>query len=289
MKFGRIYVMKANRIKCQKLKTSYTGTLPAISPEQAEYLKEIKLENLRIIIFRFLLLFLFLGLWEISSKLGWIDSFFFSSPSAVIVLFLKMCRNFEILRHISITLLETLISFMAVTVFSIVSAILLICFPKVSKILEPFLVILNSLPKSALAPLIIVWLGTGMKTIIIAGMSVAIFGSIINMYTGFTQVEPEKIKLIYTLGGTKKDTLFKVILPFSIPVIVSNMKVNIGLALVGVIIGEFLAARQGLGYLIIYGSQVFQLDLLIMSIIILCFIAMGLYQFIQILEKNFLK
>ena len=123
----------------------------------------------------------------------------------------------------------------------------------------------------------------------VAGMSVAIFGSIINMYTGFTQVEAEKIKLIYTLGGTKKDTLFKVIIPSSVPIIVSNMKVNIGLALVGVIIGEFLAARQGLGYLIIYGSQVFQLDLLIMSIIILCLIAVGLYQVIQILEKMYNK
>ena len=200
-----------------------------------------------------------------------------------------MCENFEIFRHIGITLLETLVSFFAVTLFSIFTAILLIWLPKVSKVLEPFLVILNSLPKSALAPLIIVWLGTGMKTIIIAGMSVAIFGSIINMYTGFTQVEDEKIKLIYTLGGTKKDTLFKVILPSSIPVIVSNMKVNIGLALVGVIIGEFLAARQGLGYLIIYGSQVFQLDLLIMSIIILCLIAMGLYQGIQFIEKKLLS
>ena len=259
-----------------------------ISPEQQNYLKKMKLQSSTIMLSRFLLLFFFIALWEISSTLGWIDSFFFSSPSAIVGLFLKMCEDFEIIRHIGITLLETIISFLAVTLLSIFIAILLICLPKFSKVLEPFLVILNSLPKSALAPLIIVWLGTGMKTIIIAGMSVAIFGSIINMYTGFTQVEEEKIKLIYTLGGTKKDTLFKVIVPSSVPIIISNMKVNIGLALVGVIIGEFLAARQGLGYLIIYGSQVFQLDLLIMSIIILCLIAMGLYQMIQILEKHFL-
>ena len=257
-----------------------------ISPEQQHYIKQIKLQSFLIMLSRFLLLFFFLTFWEISSYRGWIDSFFFSSPSAVVGLFIDMCKDFEILRHIGITLLETIVSFLAVTLLSILTAILLICLPRVSKVLEPFLVILNSLPKSALAPLIIVWLGTGMKTIIIAGMSVAIFGSIINMYTGFTQVEEEKIKLIYTLGGTKKDTLFKVILPSSIPIIVSNMKVNIGLALVGVIIGEFLAARQGLGYLIIYGSQIFQLDLLIMSIIILCIIAMGLYQLIQILEKQ---
>ena len=257
-----------------------------ISKEQLDFMKQEKKHSFIIILSRFLLLFSFLTLWEISSYKDWIDSFFFSSPSAVVGLFIDMCKDFEIFRHIGVTLLETIVSFITVTFLSIFTAILLICMPNVSKVLEPFLVILNSLPKSALAPLIIVWLGTGVKTIIIAGMSVAIFGSIINMYTGFTQVEDEKIKLIYTLGGNKKDTLFKVIIPSSIPIIVSNMKVNIGLALVGVIIGEFLAARQGLGYLIIYGSQIFQLDLLIMSIIILCIIAMGLYQLIQILEKQ---
>ena len=273
----------------KEIKLPNSNTPLVISPEQLKYLKEIKRQNFTIMLSRFLLLFLFIILWESASALGWIDSFFFSSPSAIATLFLDMCKDFEIIRHISVTLLETIVSFLAVTLLSILSAVLLISLPKVSKVLEPFLVILNSLPKSALAPLIIVWLGTGIKTIIIAGMSVAVFGSIINMYTGFTQVEEEKIKLIYTLGGTKKDTLFKVIIPSSIPIIVSNMKVNIGLALVGVIIGEFLAAKQGLGYLIIYGSQVFQLDLLIMSIIILCLIAVGLYQVIQILEKLYNK
>ena len=257
-----------------------------ISKEQINYLNQVKRSSILISLSRFLLLFSFLILWELSSYFGWIDSFFFSSPSEIIKLFIKMCKDWIIIKHITVTLLETLISFFAVTFLSILCSILLISLPKIAKVLEPVLVILNSLPKSALAPLIIVWLGTGMKTIIIAGMSVAIFGSIINMYTGFSQVEEEKIKLIYTLGGTKKDTLFKVILPSSIPIIVSNMKVNIGLALVGVIIGEFLAAKEGLGYLIIYGSQVFQLDLLIMSIIILCIIAVGLYQIIHIVEKR---
>ena len=258
----------------------------AISNEQSNYLHQVKRNSVLISLSRFLILISFLVLWEASSNFGWIDSFFFSSPSAIIGLFIKMCKDMVIVKHITVTLLETLLSFLAVTFFSVLCSILLISLPKTARVLEPFLVILNSLPKSALAPLIIVWLGTGMKTIIIAGMSVAIFGSIINMYTGFSQVEEEKIKLIYTLGGTKRDTLFKVILPSSIPIIVSNMKVNIGLALVGVIIGEFLAAKEGLGYLIIYGSQVFQLDLLIMSIIILCLIAVGLYQIINIIEKR---
>ena len=135
---------------------------------------------------------------------------------------------------------------------------------------------LNSLPKSALAPLLIVWLGATSKTIIIAGMSVAIFGSILNLYTAFINVDQEKIKLIYTLHGNRRHALTKVVLPSSVPAIISNMKVNIGLCLVGVIIGEFLAAKSGLGYLIIYSSQVFKMDWLLMSIILLCIMAMGL-------------
>ena len=149
--------------------------------------------------------------------------------------------------------------------------------------------VLNSLPKSALAPLLIVWLGANMKTIIVAGMSVAVFGSILTIYTGFSEVDPEKIKLIYTLGGNRRDVLRKVVLPGSIPIFINTMKVNIGLCLVGVVIGEFIGSRQGLGYLIIYGSQVFQLDMVLMSIVILCLMAMLLYQAINLMEKYCLK
>ena len=151
---------------------------------------------------------------------------------------------------------------------------------------EPFLIILNSLPKSALAPLIIVWLGTGYRTIILCGMSVGIFGCILNLYQSFEQTDPERLKLIETLGGTKLQAFTKVVFPGNIPTFISLSKVNIGLALVGVIIGEFLAGRKGLGYLIIYGSQVFKLDMVILSIVILCTIAMGIYSLLNLLEKK---
>ena len=259
------------------------------SLSQELFIKKYKQEQIFISFARFLVFAGFLFIWESLSYLKIIDSFFFSSPSGIVLLFIDMCKNFEIFIHTGITLYETLLSFLIVNVLSIFIAILLLSFNTLSKITEPYLVILNSLPKSALAPLIIVWLGTGSKTIIVAGISVAVFGSIINLYTGFLQVDKEKLKLIRTLGGNKKDELQKVIVPSSIPIIISNMKVNIGLSLVGVIIGEFLAARQGLGYLIIYGSQIFQLDLLILSIIILCVIALMLYKSIDFVEKRYEK
>ena len=170
-------------------------------------------------------------------------------------------------------------------VIGTLAAILLWLSRQFSEIMEPYLVVLNSLPKSALAPLLIVWLGANMRTIITAGISVAIFGTIISLYTSFREVDPDMQKLIRTLGGGRLDILRCVILPANIPVFFSTSKINIGLALVGVIIGEFIGARQGLGYLIIYGSQVFKLDWVILSIVILCIIAMGLYTMISLLEK----
>lgn len=202
---------------------------------------------------------------------------------------IDMSRDGSIFRHTGITLYETLLSFALVILVSFLTATVLWFSNTVSEILEPWLVILNSLPKSALAPLLIVWLGASTRTIIVAGMSVAVFGSIISMYTAFRDTDGEKLKLIYTLGGNRLQALRCVVFPSSVPSIISILKVNIGLCLVGVIIGEFLAAREGLGYLIIYASQIFKLNYLITALIILCIIAFCFYQIIQKLEHDIRK
>lgn len=208
---------------------------------------------------QFFLLFLLLGIWEISARMGWLNDFIFSSPSRIITCAMEMTSDGTLFTHIGTTLLETIVSFLIVTAVGILVAILLWMFHSLSEVLEPYLVMLNSLPKSALAPVLIVWLGNNTKTIIVAAISVAIFGSIITLYTSFREIDQDKLKLIKVLGGNRLQAMTKVLLPGSIPTVISNMKVNIGLCLVGVIIGEFLASRQGLGYLIIYGSQVFPL------------------------------
>ena len=263
--------------------------MPEHSPAQKQYLLRVKREKNLIRVSRTLLFLGFLILWEISARLGWIDSFIFSSPSEIWMTFLRMLKDQSLFTHIGITLAETLVSFVFTVLLGIGIAVLLWACPRLSRVLEPYLVVLNSLPKSALAPLLIVWLGANIRTIIVAGISVAIFGSIINLYTGFREVDPEKLKLIQTLGGSKKDELTKIVLPSSVPLILSVMKVNIGLCLVGVIIGEFIGARQGLGYLIIYGSQTFKLTWVLMSIVILCVIAMGLYATLDLIEKHVRK
>ena len=266
-----------------------TGAPAALSTGHRHYLRHYHFHRLLVIFFRIFLLTGFLFLWEFCASHQIIDSFIFSSPSKIMNVLLLMISDHSIFLHLGVTLYETFVSFFLVIFVSILFAILLWYSNNLSEILEPYLVALNSLPKSALAPLLIVWLGATKTTIIVTGMSVAIFGSILNLYTSFRSTDPGKIKLIYTLRGNHLHVLTKVILPYSIPAIISNMKVNIGLCLVGVIIGEFLAAKEGLGYLIIYSSQVFKMDWLLMSICILCVFAIFLYALIDFGEKLYFK
>lgn len=256
---------------------------------QQQYVQKQKKEHRCILAVRVVLLLIFLGIWEFTSRRGIIDSFIFSSPTEIANCFLRMAEDQSIFRHIWVTLSETLISFALSVVLGLFVAMILWSMKGVAGVMEPFLVVLNSLPKSALAPLLIVWLGANTRTIIVVGVSLAVFATILNLYTGFQEVDKEQIKLIYTLGGNSRQVLTKGIVPSTIPLLVSIMKVNIGLSLVGVVIGEFLAADEGLGYLIIYGSQVFQLNLVMMSILVLCVIAFGLYQGIAFLEKRMKK
>lgn len=257
-----------------------------VSIEQQKYVAQIKKRNLSIRISQIAILLIFLLAWEITAHYHIINDFIFCSPSKLFTTFVNMLLDGSLLHHIRISLLETLIGFVIVIVGSLLVATCFWWNETISKILEPYLVVLNALPKSALAPVLIVWLGANKVTIIVCACSVAIFGSILSLYSGFINVDPDRIKLIKTLRGNRFQTLRYVILPSNVPNILSIMKVNIGLCLVGVIIGEFLAAREGLGYLIIYGSQVFKMSNVLLSILILCVIAMLLYVILQYFEKK---
>lgn len=273
-------------MKIQKNNRKANLQSSALTAGQKNFLRRQKLQKIYIFWSRILIFIAFLALWQVSADLGWIDSFYFSSPIAISQLFWHDIMDRSLLSHIGITLLESGISFLLIIVLSVLIATFFWFYPSLGKMCEPFLIVLNSLPKSALAPLIIVWLGTGPRTIILCGISVGIFGCILNLYQSFAQTDLERLKLIETLGGTKLQAFTKVVFPGNIPTFISLSKVNIGLALVGVIIGEFLAGRKGLGYLIIYGSQVFKLDMVILSIVILCVIAMGIYGLLNLLEKK---
>ena len=201
--------------------------------KQDLYIRGHRRHHRTIGILRILVFLVFLALWEGSVRLGVLDSFFFSSPTLVVRTCIDLWLQNDLATHIGITVIETLLSFSLVTLLSMAIACLLWFSRSFSEVCEPYLVILNSLPKSALAPLFIVWLGTGMDTIIVAGISVAVFGAIISIYSGFRQASEEKQNLIYTLGGSRTDIFCLVVLPSSVPLLLSTMKVNIGLSLVG--------------------------------------------------------
>ena len=256
------------------------------SAGQLKYINRIKRNKRIVFIARIMVFVLLIGSWELGAQLGFLNSFIFSSPSRIVRCFIDMSKSGLIWRHMWVTIYETLICFAIVICAGMLFAVLMWRFRMVFRIAEPYIVLLNSLPKSALAPVLIVWLGNNIKTIIVAAVSVAVFGAILSIYTAFIETDPEKIKLIRTLGGDRRHVLFKLVIPSSIPTLVNTMKVNLGLSLVGVIIGEFLAAKEGLGYLIIYGSQVFKMDWVLLSIVILCILSAVLYKLINILEKK---
>ncbi len=278
------YATANKKISKRKTDNNKNNTL---SPAQLEYVRNIRKKQILIKLYQLLLFVGFIALWEFTAHHGIINDFIFSCPSKLFSTFIAMIKDGSLLHHIGITLYETLLGFAIVIIGSLIVATLFWWNETLSKVLEPYLVILNSLPKSALAPVLIVWLGANKGTIIVCACSVAIFGSILNIYTGFVNVESDKIKLVKTLKGNRFQCLKLVVLPSNVPNIISVMKVNIGLCLVGVVIGEFLAAREGLGYLIIYGSQTFKMGNVLLSILILCVIAMLLYMILQKVEKKF--
>ena len=266
----------------------YGLSVPEPSPRQSRYLKQYLRRKWCIRWARFALLLCFLLIWEFAAKAGIINDFIFSSPSRMFVCFLDAVATQSLGYHVLITVGETLLSFVIVSLVSLLCSALLWFCRFLYEMLEPALVMLNSLPKSALAPVLIVWMGNTVKTVVVTGIFLAIFASTITLTSGFYKTDPDKIRLMQTLGAGRRDILIRLLIPSSIPLILSTMKVNIGLCLVGVIIGEFLAARAGLGYLIIYSSQVFQMDMVMLAIFLLCVISILMYQGIAWISRKIL-
>ncbi|WP_200804932.1 ABC transporter permease [Anaerosalibacter sp. Marseille-P3206] len=259
------------------------------STEHEQYIKKVKHRKKAIFITQILILVIWLILWEILARFGRVDTFLTSYPSEIWKLFLNYTKNGGLFYHVGISVFETVIGFLAGTILGVIIAIILWWSDFLAKVLDPYLVVLNSLPKTALAPIVILWVGAGYSGIIVTAITVSIVITIMNVYIGFTNVDEDKIRLLQTFGATKFQILKKVVLPSNIPTIISTLKVNIGLSWVGVIVGEFLVSKAGIGYLIVYGGQVFKLDLVMMSVFILAVISAIMYQLIALLENKYMK
>ena len=255
------------------------------SPTQKAYLARQKRDRRLVVSARLLVFLIFLAQWEILARAGWIDSFIFSSPSMIFKTFMEMAQNHSLFIHIGATLKETLLSFLFVVVLGLGISILLWVYPRLAKVLEPYLVVLNSLPKIALGPVIIIVVGAGTEAIIFMALAISLIVTVLEMLAGFRATNPESIKMARTFGATKRQVFTKIVFPSNINTLFNSLKINIGLSLVGVIAGEFLVSKAGLGYLIVYGGQVFQLDLVMSSVLILSVMAALMYQSVVLLQK----
>ena len=260
-----------------------------MSNEHKKYLKKIKREKLIVITFQILILVGFLILWELLSKYKIINPFIFSSPSKLIETIKNLYFNYNLVGHILTTLYETLIAFILGITLSFIIAIILYEFKILNKIVDPYLTMLNSLPKVALGPLIIIIAGANTKSIIVMALLINLIVGIMTIYNGFNNIDKDLIKLFKTFNASRLNTLFKLTIPASYKTIISSLKLNISMTLIGVIMGEFLVSKSGLGYLIIYGTQVFNLDMVMSGIVILIIISFVLYKIITYIEKKLLK
>ncbi len=250
-----------------------------------KYLKKIKIEKLLVLFFQLLILILFIILWEYLSDNNYINSFIFSSPLKILKTLLNLYKDNNLFNHIYITIKETIISFTITTLLSILISILLYNFKILSKIIDPYLTVLNSLPKVALGPIIIIWCGANTKSIILMSILISIIVRIQNIYTGFESTDKNKIKLLKMFNASKIDILYYLVIPSNKKTILNTLKINISMCLIGVVTGEFLTSKAGIGYLILYGSQIFNLNLVMSGIFLLMVISIIMYKIITFISK----
>lgn len=254
------------------------------STERKAYLagKERRRRNIHIC--QVSVLCLFFGIWELSAHLGLIDSFVLSSPSRIIKTLVNLSGN-HFLMHLGVTVYETLVGFVLGAALGTAIAILLWWSSFISSVAEPYLVVLNSLPKIALGPVIIILVGAGTKAIIFMALAISLIVTVMEMLAGFRGTDKDYLLMARTFGASKRQMFVNIVLPSNIGTLFNSLKINIGLSLVGVIAGEFLVSKAGLGYLIVYGGQVFQLDLVMASVLVLAILAAIMYESVSLLER----
>ncbi|MBD2847621.1 ABC transporter permease [Paenibacillus sp. IB182496] len=253
---------------------------------QRAYIRRQRRRSLAVRLVQVQVLVLLLGLWEAAGRRGWIDELLFSYPAKLANQLWTTLLAGTLLPHVGVTVLETAAGFVLGTLLGTAAAALLWWYPFVSRVVDPYLVVLNSMPKVALGPIFIVALGPGLLSIVAVTLSVTVIITTLAIYNRFREVEPSYIKVAQLLGASRGQVFRSIVLPDTFPVIISTLKVNVGLSWIGVIVGEFLVARAGLGYLIIYGFQVFNFTLVLSSLLVIAAVAAVMYQLVALLERK---
>ena len=259
------------------------------SGEHIAFLKKEKKNTVIVWAARVGVLALILGVWELIAQLELVDPFIISSPSRIAAMIGELWSNGTLFYHIGTTLWETLAGFAIAVVLGSLIALALWWSERARKILEPYIVVLNSLPKIALGPVIIIWFGTGSTAIVFMTVLVGIIVAVMNMLSGFLATDKNKITLLRSMGASKMQILTKLVIPSALPEFIGMLKICVGMAWIGSIMGEYIVSRAGLGYLIVYGGQVFKLDLVMAATFILCVLAAGMYALVALAEKLIVK
>lgn len=257
--------------------------------QHQHYLQTLRTEKRWVRFYQAIIFLVFFGSWELASTKQWIDPLIFSSPSKIVKLLLIKLQDGSLAINLGYTLSETVLGFILGTLLGTILAAIIWWSPILSKILDPYLVILNAMPKVALGPILIVALGPGLTSIVAMGAIISIIITTIVVYTAFREVDPNYLKVLQTFGATRWQCFKEAILPASFPTIISTLKVNVGLSWVGVIVGEFLVSSRGLGYMIIYGFQVFNFTLVLLALLVIALFATIMYQLVSLLEKKLIK
>ena len=259
------------------------------SKAHTQYLQKLHRKGILVNVARLTVLLVFLTLWELSAQNAWINPFITSSPSRIAKSIANLYHNGTLFYHVGTTLSETLLGFFIAVILGYGIALLLWWSELFRRISEPYLVVLNALPKIALGPLIIIWFGTGSKAIVFMTVLIGLIIAILNMLNGFMATDENKLLLLQSMGATKLQILIKLVIPSSLPNFISMLKINVGMAWIGSIMGEYIVSKAGIGYLIVYGGQVFKLDLVMSAVFILCVLAAIMYALVALLEKLVIK
>lgn len=253
------------------------------SEEHIKYLKQRKKENISVKLMQLFIVIFCIVVWQVLADFKLINTFILSSPKNIFFEIINLYNN-GLFEHVFATIYETVLSFLLGTIIGIIIAACLWWNKFISRVFDPFLTMLNSLPKVALGPILIIWTGANNKSIIMMALLISFFTTVITVYESFKNTNIYMIKLLKSFKASKRQIFKLLILPYNYPTIISSLKINISMSLVGVIMGEMLVSKKGLGYLIVYGSQIFNLNLVIASIIILCLISILLYYFLTLIE-----
>lgn len=257
-----------------------------MSDNQKRFLRKIRINRLCVMFLQIFIVISFFAIWEFLAYKGYINTFIYSSPSRILQTIRELIINNNLFNHIFKTLYEIVISFSLGGFLGIIIAIILYEFKFLAKVLEPFLILLNSMPKVALGPLIIIIAGANIKSVILMALLINLIVIVITIYNSLKNTEQTRIKLLESFRASKLQILFYLVLPNSFNTIMSSLKLNVSMTLIGVIMGEFLVSKEGIGYLIIYGTQIFNLDLVMSGIFILLIISFILYKIVTIIEKK---